>query len=174
MDHYSTLGVPKNADAKSIKKAYKKLASKHHPDKGGDAEQFKLVSEAYETLSDPQKRRQYDQPTHGPHGFSQQNRPFDMNDIFNGNSTFGDIFGSQRRQQRPMFRTTIQVSLKQAYSGSCQRSCRSCLQKTSPIHPRSRRGQMALALSNLLSRLVTPQFWLLTKPFLVARPRCLG
>ena len=119
MDHYSTLGVPKNADAKSIKHAYKKLASKHHPDKGGDEAEFKKVQSAYETLSNPQKRQEYDNPNpFGGQGFSQQNRPFDMNDIFNGNSPFGDIFGSQRRQQRPMFRTTIQVSLKQAYSGS--------------------------------------------------------
>ena len=53
MDHYQTLGVGKNADVKEIKTAFRKLASKHHPDKGGDAEKFKELQTAYETLSDP-------------------------------------------------------------------------------------------------------------------------
>jgi len=115
MDYYSTLGVPRNADAKTIKTAYKKLASKHHPDKGGDEAQFKLVSEAYEVLSDPQKRQQHDNPSpFGPQGFSQSNQPFDINDIFS------DIFGQRRQKRPPMYRTTIQVSLKQAYTGSSQ------------------------------------------------------
>ena len=47
MDHYETLGVSKDADQKDIKKAFRKLASKHHPDKGGDPEQFKTVQVAY-------------------------------------------------------------------------------------------------------------------------------
>ena len=115
MDYYSTLGVPRNADAKTIKTAYKKLASKHHPDKGGDEAQFKLVSEAYEVLSDPQKRQQHDNPSpFGPQGFSQSNQPFYINDIFS------DIFGQRRQKRPPMYRTTIQVSLKQAYTGSSQ------------------------------------------------------
>ena len=121
MDYYSTLGVPKNADTQSIKKAYKKLASKHHPDKGGDEAQFKLVSEAYEILSDPQKRQQYDQPNPGV-GQGGGN-PFNMNDIFGQGSPFGDIFGQRRQQQRPqrpMFRTQLNVTLRQAYTGAQQ------------------------------------------------------
>ena len=62
MDHYQTLGVGRNADTKEIKRAYRKLASIHHPDKGGDQEKFKDIQKAYETLSDPQKKEQYDNP----------------------------------------------------------------------------------------------------------------
>lgn len=58
---YKILGVPSDATADDIKKAYRKAALKHHPDKGGDEENFKEVSKAYETLSDPEKRKLYDQ-----------------------------------------------------------------------------------------------------------------
>ena len=64
-DHYETLGVPRNASASDIKKAYRKLALKHHPDKGGDANQFKNITDAYEILSDETKRKQYDNPMAG-------------------------------------------------------------------------------------------------------------
>jgi curved DNA-binding protein CbpA len=61
MGLYEDLGVPKGASPEDIKKAYRSLARMHHPDKGGDAEKFKKVQEAYETLSDPQKRQNFDQ-----------------------------------------------------------------------------------------------------------------
>lgn len=63
MTHYEILGVQKNASAADIKSAYRKLASKHHPDKGGDAEKFKEVQSAYDVLSEPITREQYDNPT---------------------------------------------------------------------------------------------------------------
>ena len=59
---YEVLGVTRDASDEDIKKAYKKLAMVHHPDRGGDAEQFKKVSEAYEVLSDPVKRQELDVP----------------------------------------------------------------------------------------------------------------
>jgi len=58
--HYETLGVEKTADSDAIKKAYRKLASKHHPDKGGDTEEFKKIQIAYDAISDEDKRKQYD------------------------------------------------------------------------------------------------------------------
>jgi molecular chaperone DnaJ len=59
-DYYKILGVPRDASPEEIKRAYYKLAHKYHPDKGGDEKKFKEINEAYQTLSDPEKRRQYD------------------------------------------------------------------------------------------------------------------
>ncbi|MBN1958320.1 MAG: J domain-containing protein [Desulfuromonadales bacterium] len=90
-DYYSVLGVERSADAATIKKAYRKLAQKYHPDKNpGDTkaeEHFKKITEAYAVLSDPEKRKQYDQ--FGDAGFHQR---FSQEDIFR-NMNFGDIFG---------------------------------------------------------------------------------
>ena len=77
MDYYSILGVAKNAESQDIKKAYRKLAAQHHPDRGGNADKFKQVQEAYDTLGDPAKRQQYDNPQpqfnfNSTHGFSQE------------------------------------------------------------------------------------------------------
>src|SRR6056300_1252348 len=62
MDYYSILGVNKNASDQDIRKAYKKKSMQHHPDRGGNEEEFKKVNEAYQTLKDPAKRQQYDNP----------------------------------------------------------------------------------------------------------------
>jgi curved DNA-binding protein len=59
---YETLGVPKGASEEEIKRAYRKLAAKHHPDRGGDTAKFQEVQSAYETLTDPHKRAQHDNP----------------------------------------------------------------------------------------------------------------
>ena len=59
--YYDILGVKRDASDDDIKKAFRKLAAKYHPDAGGDEQKFKEVSEAYTTLSDPKKRREYDQ-----------------------------------------------------------------------------------------------------------------
>lgn len=61
-DHYKTLGVDRNANQDDIKKAYRKMAAQHHPDRGGDTAKFQEVQAAYETLSDEGKRAQYDNP----------------------------------------------------------------------------------------------------------------
>jgi len=125
-DHYATLGVAKNATPSDIKKAYRRLAAIHHPDKGGDTAEFQKVQAAYETLSDPQKKQQYDNPqSQGfsfgssgfPGGFQFHHHGFDINDIF------GQMFGANPRSQRPhqpSYRTTIWVNLEQVYSGGEQ------------------------------------------------------
>jgi curved DNA-binding protein len=91
-DYYSILGVERTADAAAIKKAYRKLAQKYHPDKNPDDKQaearFKQLTEAYAVLSDPTKRKQYDQ--FGASGFHQR---YSQEDIFR-NMDFGDIFGN--------------------------------------------------------------------------------
>ena len=116
MDYYSILGVEKNADDQTIKKAYKRLAMKHHPDKGGDENKFKEINQAYATLSDPQKKAHYDNPHAGGFGFSHGSQAFDFNDIFGAGASFDTIF-QRHRNQTPMFRTPVQVSLRQAYTG---------------------------------------------------------
>ncbi len=118
MDHYAVLGVAKNATPEEIKKAYRKLASQHHPDKGGDTNKFQEIQTAYDTLSDPQKRSMYDnpQPQGFPGGFSFHMGPdLDINDLF------GQMFGQQagmRRNTKQTFRTNIHVSLLESYNGT--------------------------------------------------------
>lgn len=95
-DYYEVLGVAKNADDAEIKKAYRKLALKYHPDKNPDdtgaEEKFKEAAEAYEVLSDSQKRAQYDRFGHaGMGGAGFGGGGMNMDDIF---SQFGDVFGS--------------------------------------------------------------------------------
>ena len=123
MDHYSTLGVGKNATPDDIKKAYRKLASKHHPDKGGDTATFQKIQTAYDTLIDPNKRQQYENPM--PQGFPQQGGMppgFEhiFGQMFGGGNPF-DPFAQHRQQpQQQVFRTTINISLEQAYYGGEQ------------------------------------------------------
>jgi DnaJ-class molecular chaperone len=95
-NYYETLGVQRNATPDEIKRAYRKLASQHHPDKGGDKNKFQEIEAAYRTLSDPQSRAQHDNPNQFS-GFGQQNSPFDMDAIF---SMFGARFQHAHQQTR--------------------------------------------------------------------------
>lgn len=108
-DHYATLGVTKTATPDEIKRAYRKLASQHHPDKGGDTAQFQRVEEAYRVLSDPAQRQRYDnpQPQFGGFGFQQGQNIHDI---------FSQMFGQQPR--RGHIRMTIGVDLVDVINGS--------------------------------------------------------
>jgi len=104
-DYYESLGVPKNASEEEIKKAYRKHAMKHHPDRNqGDAskvaeEKFKECKEAYEMLSDPQKRAAYDQYGHAGVDPNMRGGPGQEN-MGGFAEAFGDIFGDMFGQQR--------------------------------------------------------------------------
>lgn len=131
-DYYEVLGIDKNADEAAIKKAYRALAKKYHPDMNpGDAEaekKFKEASEAYAILSDPEKKRQYDQFGHaafegGAGGFGGFDfNTADFSDIFG--DIFGDFFGGGRKgrgSNGPMkganIRTSVRITFEEAVFG---------------------------------------------------------
>ena len=147
-DYYKTLGIDKNAPGDVIKKAYRKLALKYHPDKNPGSkpaeEKFKQISEAYAVLSSPEKRKQYDSfgsQEAFSRNFSQEDifRGFDLNDILKGfggsrgqrqssyrnDDPFSQLFGNQ--QHRPVPRKgrgleyNLSITLEDAYSGGEKR-----------------------------------------------------
>jgi curved DNA-binding protein len=118
-DAYETLGVPRGASDAEIKKAYRRLAGQHHPDKGGDTARFQEIQSAYETLTDPQKRVQHDNPNPFGHGFQQAGPGFHEfhfggggpEDIFQ--QFFNHSFGGNpfARQQQPRRNKDLRVQI---------------------------------------------------------------
>ncbi|GAA5819245.1 MAG: molecular chaperone DnaJ [Methanobrevibacter sp. CfCl-M3] len=140
-DYYDILSVDKSADEKEIKKAYRKLAMKYHPDKAEKnekeefTEKFKEISEAYAVLSDEEKKQRYDQFGHsGMDGFSQEDifRNINFEDIFQGfgggqgfggfGDIFSEIFGGRSRRTGPQrgsdLYSEISITLEEASTGA--------------------------------------------------------
>ncbi|MBU3901286.1 molecular chaperone DnaJ [Patescibacteria group bacterium] len=144
-DYYKILGVSKNASSEEIKRAYRRLAQEHHPDKGGNQEKFKEINEAYQVLSDPQKRGQYDQfgttfeqaqargGTHGFEGFRDFSSFAEAFNFGQGNGggfedIFEGIFGAGRRgagrggrasrQRGQDIGVDVEISLEEAFKGA--------------------------------------------------------
>lgn len=137
-DYYEVLGVKKDASADEIKKAFRRAAIEHHPDKGGDETKFKEINEAYEVLKDSSKRQRYDQFGHagvggngggdpyagfGGFGGQGQNINFDFGDLGLGD-IFGSFFGGgQQQQQRRQNRgrdveAGVEISFEDAVFGT--------------------------------------------------------
>ena len=136
-DYYEILNVSKAASADEIKKAYRKVAMKYHPDRNPDdksaEEKFKEAAEAYSILSDPDKKARYDQFGHAGVNQNASGAGFqgmDINDIFSsfgdifGGGGFGDIFGGGQRARRKSnggatnLKITIPLTLEEIYSGT--------------------------------------------------------
>ncbi len=130
MDYYSTLGLQRNASEDDIKKAYRKMAMKHHPDRGGNEATFKQISEAYEILSDPQKKQMVDMgvdpkaqnmgggPRHqqGPFEFHFNTGNFE--DVFSNFGFGGGGFGFGRQPQRnKTININVDLSLEDVLKG---------------------------------------------------------
>ena len=124
MDYYSQLGLKRGASEDDIKKAYRSMAMKHHPDRGGDEQKFKEISTAYEALTNPEKKRIIDMggdPNAQPGGGFNQG-PFefhfgtgDLNDLFGGFGFGG--FGRQPLRKNKSFNVNVEVTLEDILTG---------------------------------------------------------
>lgn len=117
MNYYDILGVKENASQDDIKKAYKKLAMQHHPDRGGDNKKFQEISQAYDTLSDPQKKSQYDAERNGfGHQFADMGPFGNFNDMFGFH--FGTGFANNQKRKNKDLALRISITFKQSYLGT--------------------------------------------------------
>lgn len=127
--YYEILGVSKDASPEELKKAYRKAAIKNHPDKGGDPEKFKELAQAYEVLSDPEKRDIYDQYgedaiKEGMGGGGEGHNPFDIfESFFGGASPFGggSSRGGRRQRRGEDVVHPLKVSLEELYNGTSKK-----------------------------------------------------
>lgn len=115
-DYYQTLGIARTAAPEEIKKAYRRLAAQHHPDRGGDEEEFKKINEAYDTLKDPHRRQKYDNPQPQFTQASPGQTNFNIHDIFN---MFGSSPGpgNPHRARRSTMNVQLYITLEDVATG---------------------------------------------------------
>lgn len=118
-DFYNILGVNKNSTLEEIKNSYRKLAKENHPDKGGNKENFQKIQEAYETLSDPNKKRQYDNPNPIP-DFFDINTPFNggINIPFGFNINLNNFFNKNANKRKRDHNYSCNITLVDVYNGA--------------------------------------------------------
>jgi len=109
-DYYQILGVARSAPAEDIKRAYRRLASQHHPDKGGDTGRFQEIEEAYRVLGDPDQRLQYDNPRPQFSGMNFGPAGFDLDQLFT-------MFGHGQRQNMRAPRLDLWITLRDVMEG---------------------------------------------------------
>jgi len=122
MDYYATLGLQRNASDAEIKKAYRSLAMKHHPDRGGDEKRFKDISQAYDFLSNPEKKQIIDlggDPNAQSGGGGFNHNPFEFH--FN-TGNFGDVFGNfgfgrQPQRRNRSLNINVEITLEDVLTG---------------------------------------------------------
>jgi curved DNA-binding protein len=125
MNYYETLGLNRNADQDQIKKAYRSMAMKHHPDRGGNEQKFKEIEEAYRTLSDPQKKQMVDSGMdpnqqqsggnwHGSGPFEFHFNTGNFDDVF---GQFGFGFGGRPRPRNRTFNVNVKITLEEVLTG---------------------------------------------------------
>ena len=139
-EYYNILGVDKNADTKTIKKAYHKLAVKCHPDKGGDPDKFKSIAEAFEVLSDPEKKQLYDSGGKEALEGSGMSNP---TDIFSQMFNPGSNNGRQRVKKGNDINYPMNLTLNEIYNG-CNKNislARSLIDKNSIVNCPGCNGQ---------------------------------
>src|SRR6056300_500072 len=114
MDLYTVLGIPRTASPDEIKKAYKKQAMRHHPDRGGNPDEFRKVTEAYDVLSNSDKKAAYDNPQPG---FSFRSQDFAQGNPFEG-TPFESIFRQRQTPRNRDVQMPVNVTLRDIVTGN--------------------------------------------------------
>jgi len=117
MDYYQVLGISRNSDEQEIKRAYRKLAMKHHPDRGGNPEEFAKVQEAYDMLTNTQARGHFDSPQ-PDFDFSGGGFEDIFSHVFGTDGSFG--FGPRQQRQQRMQRIQVPIDFKTSLTGGVQ------------------------------------------------------